>query len=65
MMVNVVNLRRARKAKARTEAEVVAAENRARFGTPKAARALTKARSEKAAKALDSHRIDRDKSLKD
>jgi hypothetical protein len=60
-MNEIVNLRRARKAKARTEAEEVAAANRARFGRPKAARDLTKARSEKAAQVLDSHRIERDK----
>ena len=64
-MDGVVNLRRARKAKARAEAQEVAAENRTRFGTPKATRDLTKARSEKAAKGLDSHRIERDKNLKD
>lgn len=64
-MDGVVNLRRARKAKARSQAGEVAAANRARFGTPKATRDLTKARSEKAAKALDSHRSERDKNLKD
>ena len=64
-MDNVANLRRVRKAKARSQAEEVAAENRARFGTPKATRDLTKARSEKAAHALDSHRLTQDKNLKD
>jgi hypothetical protein len=64
-MNEIVNLRRARKAKARAEAQEVAAANRARFGTPEATRALTKAQSEKAAQILDSHRIERDKDLKD
>jgi hypothetical protein len=64
-MDDIVNLRRARKAKVRAEAEEVAAENRARFGTPKATRDLTKARSEKAAQRLDSHRLECDKGLKD
>ena len=64
-MDGMVNLRRARKAKARAEAEGVAAENRARFGTPKATRDRTKARSEKAAQRLDSHRLECNKSLKD
>ena len=64
-MSEIVNLRRARKAKARAEAEETAAANRARHGTPKAMRDLTKARSEKAAHALDSHRLTQDKNLKD
>ena len=64
-MPEIVNLRRARKAKARAEAEEIAAANRARLGTPKLTCDLTKARSEKAASVLDSHRLERDKELKD
>jgi hypothetical protein len=64
-MGKIVNLRRARKAKARSEAEETAAANRARSGTPKTARDLTKSRSEKAARTLDSHRLEGDKNLKD
>jgi hypothetical protein len=64
-MNEIVNLRRARKAKARAEAEAIAAANRVRNGTPKRTRDLTKARSEKAALSLDSHRLERDKDLKD
>ena len=64
-MAEIVNLRRARKAKARAEARETAAANRARSSTPKKARDLTKARSEKAARTLDSHRLDGDKNLKD
>jgi hypothetical protein len=64
-MNEIVNLRRARKAKARAAAEEGAAVNRARFGTPKASRELTKARSEKAAHGLDSHRLDPGRDGKD
>jgi hypothetical protein len=64
-MGDIVNLRRARKAKARATAEQAASENRAVFGTPKRARDLTKARSEKARRDLDAGRLDPDKTLKD
>jgi hypothetical protein len=64
-MNEIVNLRGVRKAKARTKAEEVAAANRARHGTPKAARDLTKARSEKAAQVLDSHRLECDENPRD
>ncbi|HXJ01873.1 MAG TPA: DUF4169 family protein [Micropepsaceae bacterium] len=64
-MGEIVNLRRARKAKARTAADGTATANRAKHGAPKAARDLTRARSEKAAQELDSHRLERDKNLKD
>jgi hypothetical protein len=64
-MGNLVNLRRAKKAKARAEAEHAAAANRASFGTPKAARDLTKARSEKARRDLEGGRLEPDKALKD
>jgi hypothetical protein len=64
-MAEIVNLRRVRKAKSRAQAEEIAAQNRARHGTSKATRSLTKARSEKAAAILDSHRLERDKKLKD
>lgn len=52
-MSQVVNLNRARKAKARKENKAKAAENRARFGATKAERDLEAARAEKAARALD------------
>jgi hypothetical protein len=64
-MGDLVNLRRARKAKARAAAEHSAAENRASFGVPKAERDLTKARSEKARHDLERGRLDQDKPLKD
>jgi hypothetical protein len=64
-MGELVNLRRARKAKARSEAEHTAAENRASFGAPKAERDLTKARSQKALHDLERGRLDQGKPLKD
>lgn len=48
-MADIINLRQARKAKARREAEAVAAANRARFGRSKA----EKARDAHAAEQLD------------
>jgi hypothetical protein len=64
-MGDLVNLRRTRKAKARAAAEKDASANRAVFGTPKAARDLTKARSEKAQRDLEGGRLEPDKTLKD
>ena len=64
-MGDLVNLRRAKKAKARVAAENAAAANRAVFGTPKPARDLTKARSEKAKRDLEGGRLEPGKALKD
>jgi hypothetical protein len=61
----IVNLRRARKQKARAGKEEKAAENRARFGTPKAVRELTKARSEQEKRELGAHRLGPDKPLEE
>jgi hypothetical protein len=47
-MAEIVNLNRARKAKARAEKEEPAAANRALHGTPKAVRNLAEARKDKA-----------------
>ena len=63
-MGEIVNLRRARKAKARAKAEEEAAANRALHGTPKDLRELTKARSEKARRDLEAARIEPDKPRK-
>lgn len=52
-MVEVVNLNKARKAKARDQDRVQAARNRAAFGRPKAEKTLAKARGEQAERALD------------
>jgi hypothetical protein len=59
-MAELINLRRARKAKARTEKERVADANRTKHGTPKELRALEKARSELEAKRLENSRLDDD-----
>ena len=63
-MGEIVNLRRAKKAKARAEAEEKASANRARYGAPKDERELTKARSEKQERDLEAVRLDTDKPLK-
>jgi hypothetical protein len=57
-VAEIVNLRRARKAKARGEREASAQENRRRFGRTKAEKAKEVAEREKAARTLDDHRRD-------
>ena len=57
-MAELINLRRARKAKARGEKEKAAQANRVLHGTPKTLRDLTKARGDKAARDLDAHKKD-------
>jgi hypothetical protein len=57
-MADLINLRRARKAKARGEKEREAQANRTKHGVAKPVRDLAKARAEKDAHALDVHRID-------
>ena len=57
-MVEIVNLRRARKAKARSEKEKTAEANRIVHGTPKNLRDLAKARNDKAARDLDANKKD-------
>jgi hypothetical protein len=54
--VSLVNLRRARKAKARAQAAAQAAENRLRFGTPKAERMHEAATRELDHRRLEAHR---------
>ncbi len=58
-MAEPINLNRARKAKARVDAEAKAAENRVRFGRTKAEKSLDQARAEKAARDLDSGKRER------
>jgi len=53
---DVVNLRQARKAKARAEKEKQAAENRARFGQPKRERDAREAAADLDTRRLDGHR---------
>ena len=57
-MAELINLRRARKAKARGEKEKAAEANRLLHGTPKNLRDLAKARGDKAARDLDAHKKD-------
>jgi hypothetical protein len=61
MPADIVNLRRARKAKARSEREKTAADNRVAFGLSKAERRLTKAEREREQRAIDAHRREPDK----
>ncbi|HEV2562995.1 MAG TPA: DUF4169 family protein [Rhizomicrobium sp.] len=56
-MSEIVNLRNARKAKARSEKEKTAAANRAKHGVAKSARVLAEARDEKAKHDLEAHRL--------
>ncbi|MGE0739862.1 MAG: DUF4169 family protein [Hyphomonadaceae bacterium] len=59
-MGDVVNLRRARKAKVRTAAEAEAAAKRAAHGRTKSEKKLTKAQQEAAGRKLDGHKRDDD-----
>ena len=57
MTAQIINLRRARKTKARTLKAEEAEHNRAQFGRTKAQRALSAAEAEQAARKLDGARI--------
>ena len=59
-MAEIVNLNRARKAKARAEKEKTAEANRVAHGTPKALRKLTKAQENKAEQRLAGHQLEKD-----
>lgn len=59
MAADIVNLRQARKSKARSEKEKAAEQNRILFGRTKAEKTLTRALNEKAEKALDQGRLDK------
>lgn len=56
-MAEIVNLRRARKAKARAEKETVAAENRVRFGRPAHEHKLTATLEQKRKHSLSLHQL--------
>ena len=58
-MAEIVNLRRAKKQKARAAREHEAASNRVRFGTPKSEQKVTLARSEKDRSALEGKKLDK------
>ncbi|HPB22171.1 MAG TPA: DUF4169 family protein [Novosphingobium sp.] len=59
-MAEVINLRLARKAKARASAARAADENRARHGLTKAVRARQSSEAERAAKLIDGARRETD-----
>lgn len=59
MAADVINLRQARKQKARTEKDVKAAENRAKFGRSKHEKSVTQALKAKAEKTLDQGRLEK------
>ncbi|MCF1433237.1 DUF4169 family protein [Agrobacterium vitis] len=58
MSGEVVNLRQVRKAKARTEKEKIADQNRVSFGRSKAEKNLTRALNDKARAALDNSKLE-------
>ncbi|KKB82802.1 hypothetical protein VW29_14640 [Devosia limi DSM 17137] len=57
-MAEIINLRTARKRKARDQASAKADQNRVTFGRTKTEKALTKAKSDQAARLLDGHKLD-------
>jgi hypothetical protein len=59
-MAEIVNLRQARKAKARSEKDKTAEANRVAHGTPKALRNLAEARKDKADQGLSGHKLEKD-----
>ncbi len=60
MAADIVNLRQFRKQKARSEKEKQAEQNRLSFGRTKAEKNFTSALNEKAEKALDQGRLEKD-----
>jgi hypothetical protein len=58
MAGEIVNLRRARKAKARTKEAAQAEANRVKHGVAKPLRALAKKQREKSDSAVDAHKLD-------
>ncbi len=57
-MSKVINLSKARKARARTAAEKLAAENRIRFGRSKDEKQRERNQTAEAARKLDGHKLD-------
>ena len=60
MPADIINLRRARKGKVRADKERTAEANRLQFGASKAEKAKQVAERQRAARALDAHRRDKD-----
>jgi hypothetical protein len=59
MGAEVINLRRARKAKGRAEKEKTAEANRIAHGTPKHLRKLSEAQKDKAEQQLSAHKLEK------
>jgi len=59
-MADIVNLRRARKARARTEAAAIAEANRARHAVPKKQRRLNEQERAKLKRDIDAKKLDSD-----
>jgi hypothetical protein len=59
-MAEIVNLRRAKKSKARQAKEVVAKASRAEHGVSKSAHNRAKSLAEKTKRDVDAHRLDED-----
>ena len=59
-MAEIVNLSRARKAKAKAEKGKMAEANRVKHGTPKHLRNLTEARKDRANQSLSGHKLEKD-----
>ncbi|WDR03278.1 DUF4169 family protein [Devosia algicola] len=57
-MAEIINLRTARKRKAKAEKSDQAAQNRQKFGRTKAEKSLAKSESDLASKKLDGHKRD-------
>ncbi|EHS53089.1 hypothetical protein PDO_1255 [Rhizobium sp. PDO1-076] len=58
MAADIVNLRQFRKAKARTEKDATAEQNRISFGRTKAEKSLTRSLNEKASKTHEQGRLE-------
>lgn len=59
-MTEIINLRQQRKAKARTDKDKKAEQNRRAFGQTKAEKQKKQLESDRAAKILDGHKLDKD-----
>jgi hypothetical protein len=58
-MADIINLKRARKAKAKADKDKTAEANRLLHGTPKTVRNLAEARKNKADQALFGHKLEK------
>jgi hypothetical protein len=61
-MAELINLRRARKAKARAEKDKAAEANRVAHGTPKSLRKLDAARKDQTSQRLSGHKLEKNES---